>query len=93
MCCDVGGDGFSDVHSNELLLQIRFGVFWCMSANLSVKFRDPLLRAQPHIPKEVNNGLLGRVAHASIGIFEICDELVRVTLKGQAFGLVHLSSR
>ena len=64
-----------------------------MSVDLSVMFREPLLPAQPHIPKEIDNGLLGRVSHASIGIFEICDELVGVALKGQAFGLIHLSSR
>lgn len=34
--CDVGRNGFSDVQGNELLLEVRFRVFWCVSVVMSV---------------------------------------------------------
>lgn len=91
---DVGGDGFSDVHGNKLLLQIHLGMFWCVSVVMSVILLC-LIASPPksRIPKEVDDSLLGGVAHASIRILEVGDELVRIALEGQAFGLVHLSSR
>ena len=50
-------------------------------------------RSSDHVPEELYHSAFGYFAHSSICVLEIHDELVGVSLEGEAFTLVHLVSR